>query len=531
MKNLNILISTILGTLVIYFIKRFDGIYFFIGVFIFLFILNTISNVIFNNTKISKEDLEKSEMLKQRNLNQKFSFKLGELGENLNKFLHDVRIIIGNVYSLSQRLNENTNVISQNVYNNSLAFEEILTSIDDLSKTINSQTEEVKKLEFTSDKLFECANISKTNSKRAMNEVENMNEAIKQSKEVFAKVIEVLKHSKNVGNDMANEIVNLTHEVKDIYNIIDEVENISRKTNLLALNAAIEAARAGESGKGFAVVAQEIRNLAVQSSSSVGKISNIINLVTEKIMVISTKIQDEMSLVNKDISIADESVVSLGNIYNKSEQVIKDVKNIYDSSIEQLELTQEVNQIIKDFTLIVDTTNQVSFRINEESMEHSSAIQSIASSVSELETMAQDTFGYMRKYLDSFKLTSQMNERIDESFKILKDIAQNKNILEKSYGLDFRKKLKEIVNSKPYFEVICALNNEGYSTVSNIDEEDFVYNFKHRKYFKEGILGKEFKSEPYISTDTGNYCVAISVPIKDEKNNIVGVIMADVILN
>ncbi|SHH50894.1 methyl-accepting chemotaxis protein [Tepidibacter thalassicus] len=531
MKKFNVLLNTILGTVIIYFIKKLEGLYFFVGVFVLLLILNIVSNRIFSSINLSEEDIEKSEMLKQRNLNQKFSLKLGKLGENLNKFLHDVRIIIGNIYSLSERLNENTNVISQNIYNNSLAFEEILTSIDDLSKTINSQTEEMKKLEHTSDKLFEYANVSKTNSERAINEVKNMNQVIKENKEVFTMVIKLLKRSKDVGNDIASEVVNLTHEVKDIYNIIDEVEGISNKTNLLALNAAIEAARAGEAGRGFAVVAEEIRNLAVQSSNSVGKISDIINLVTEKIIDISNKIQKEMSLVNEDMSVADESIVSLGNIYNTSEQVIKDVEKIYDNSIEQLKLAEEVNKIVKDFTLIVDTTNQVSYRINEESMEHSSAIQSIASSVSELENMSQETFGYVRKYLDSFNITDQMNRRIDESFKVLRDIAKDTSILEKSYGQEARKKLKDIVNSKPYFEIICALNKEGYSAVSNIDEDDFVYNFKHRKYFKEGMKGKEFKSKPYISTDTGNYCVAIAVPIKGENSNVVGVVMADVILS
>ncbi|KXZ39327.1 methyl-accepting chemotaxis sensory transducer with Cache sensor [Alkalithermobacter thermoalcaliphilus JW-YL-7 = DSM 7308] len=528
MKNVSILLGSLLCTVIIYFLKNFEGIYFALAVFIILLLANIAFNIKF---KENSEDLIKSEMLKQRNLNQKFTDKLGKLGENLNAFLHDVRIIIGNVYSFSQRLSENTNVISQNIYNNSLTFEEICTSIEDLSKTIESQTEEIKKVEDASDKLFEFANMSKDNSQRAINEVENMNETVEKSKEVFIKVIELLKYSKDVGNDMSNEIVNLTYQIKDIYNITSEVENISKKTNLLALNAAIEAARAGESGKGFAVVAEEIRKLAVQSSDSVKKISDIINSVTEKIMGISNKFQDEINLINKDIDIADKSVLSLDSIYNKSEQVIEDVKNIYDKSVQQLELAKNVNKIIKDFTYVVDTTNKVSLEISERSMQHSSAIQSIASSISELENMSQDTFEYMRRYLDSFKITNEMEERIKEAFKVLKDISKNKNILEKSYGANFRRKLKEIIQSKSYFEVICALNKEGYSAVSNLDEEDFVQNFKHRKYFKEGIIGKEFRSKPYISTDTGNYCVAISVPIKDEKSNIIGVLMADVILS
>lgn len=529
MKYIGIILNCIIGTFIIMVMKQLQGLYFGISVLIVLITMNII-NTINNKKNISQENIDKSNLLKERNLSQIFTLELGVFGSNLNEFLQDVRNIIANTYSLSQKLNENTNIISNNVYNTSLAFDETLSSIDDLSKTMKYQVNEINKLEDTSKMLFEHATISKDNSQRAINEVENMNNTIKYNKEVFTKVVNLLKQSKNSGNTMADEIITLTKEVKDIYNITDEVENISKQTNLLALNAAIEAARAGEAGRGFAVVADEIRNLAVQSSESVGKISQIINSVTDKITYISNKMQNEMNMINKDISIADESVNSLQNIYTKSEEVIMDVRNIYGSSNKQLELTQEVNQIIKEFTFIVDETNKVSSKINEDGIEHSSAIQSVASSVAQLENMSNDTYKYMKKYLDSFKLDNNMNNTIQNAFEALKKIASGKNILSKNAKTNIRTNLKNIVKSNPYFEVICILNKEGYSTVSNIDEEDFIQNFKHRDYFKKSITGDEFKSNPYISVDTGHYCVAIAIPIINEDKNISGCIMADVIV-
>ncbi|CAH2215185.1 methyl-accepting chemotaxis protein [Tepidibacter aestuarii] len=529
MKYIRIILNSIIATLIIFFIKQLNGLYFAISVLTVLITMNIINSI--NNKKnVSQENIYKSNLLKERNLSQVFTDELGEFGDNLNEFLQDVRNIIANTYSLSQKLNENTNIISNNVYTNSLAFDETLASIDDLSKTMEYQLNEINKLENTSKMLFEHASISKDNSQRAINEVENMNDTIKHNKEVFTKVVDLLKHSKDAGNNMADEIITLNKEVKDIYNITDEVENISRQTNLLALNAAIEAARAGESGRGFAVVADEIRKLAVQSSESVAKISQIINLVTDKIMNMSDKMQNEMNIINKDISIADESINSLGNIYTKSEEVITDVRNIYESSNKQLELTQEVNQIIKEFTFIVDETNKVSSKINEDGIEHSSAIQSIASSVVQLEDMSNDTYKYMKKYLDSFKLDKNMNDRINKSFDILKEISNEKDILSKNNNTNHRNNLKNIVKSNPYFEVICILDKEGYSTVSNIDEEDYVQNFKHRDYFKKAMDGEKFKSNPYISVDTGHYCVAISIPVIDKDKSISGCIMADVIV-
>ena len=61
-----------------------------------------------------------------------------------------------------------------------------------------------------------------------------------------------------------------------------------------------------------------------------------------------------------------------------------------------------------------------------------------------------------------------------------------------------------------------------------IDKEKQEYiSFAHRPYFKQSILGKDFISEPYISTDINNYCIAISVPVKNKKYEILGIIIAD----
>jgi len=94
------------------------------------------------------------------------------------------------------------------------------------------------------------------------------------------------------------------------------------------------------------------------------------------------------------------------------------------------------------------------------------------------------------------------------------------------------KTLKEFVKKYPFFYLLSVMDINGDTKGITLEgnREELYCNYSHRPYFKESIKGLVYKSEPYISSDTDGYCIALSVPIKNNSGQVVGIVMGDLVL-
>jgi methyl-accepting chemotaxis protein len=159
-----------------------------------------------------------------------------------------------------------------------------------------------------------------------------------------------------------HKIEELNRSMDGMFSILDEVQKLSKETNLLALNAAIEAARAGEAGRGFAVVANEVRNLSESSSS----LNDDIRIKVEQAKLSMKDVYEEVALIAKlDLNEAiggkstiDQMLEDVGDMNEVSNVVTQELKS--ENEVMQSEIGKAIRALQFE-----DIVNQLSTHIQE----------------------------------------------------------------------------------------------------------------------------------------------------------------------
>ena len=318
-----------------------------------------------------------------RNIEVNSGDEFEEIGNNVNKLIEFIRVMLLSINSESNRLNQASVSIADNVRGARSDAKSISDTMTDMSTTMHETAASINEINDLMSEIttaFEGIVKEIDGGRVFAHEVKGSASAIGASaeKEKIA--------AKNKVDQMAESVSDKIERSKAVSRIDDLTGNIiaiADQTNLLALNASIEAARAGEAGKGFAVVATEIGNLANNSQTAATEIQTVSAEVVSAVNQLAEEARKLLDFVNATTLDGFQNLVKTSEEYNSSAERISEMMERFAYASEQIqtnidrirESTNSVNSAVEDAANGVSKTAERSIvmsnnmtRIDEDAM-------------------------------------------------------------------------------------------------------------------------------------------------------------------
>lgn len=305
--------------------------------------------------------------------------EIGEMGRAVEKMRVNLSNIVSDIMEVSQSLVEDSNTlyeISEQVSSasadNSATTEELAAGMEETSASTEVVNGNIAGVHNSIVSVVETIENGTNLANQVRGRAGDINESTKASNETTMKVYREIQETAKIA-------IEKSKAVAQIQELSAGIQEISEQTNLLSLNASIEAARAGEAGRGFAVVAGEVGKLAVESSNTAGKISNIVEIVNESVVTLTSCLERCLEFLEKNVQ--DDYATFIDSSAGFSD----DTREI---SVFMTTASNEVTVLKQTLEAIADAMEAINTTVGEAS----SGVVDIAEKTSDVESLAKEIY-------------------------------------------------------------------------------------------------------------------------------------------
>ncbi len=318
--------------------------------------------------------------------------------------------------------------------------------------------------------------------------------------------------------DAVSNLLSVTNQLQSSIQVISSltttIKEIADKTELLSLNASIEAAHAGVYGRGFGIVAEEIGKLANATMEATRDVSS----KTKNIFLLIEKIRNQTHIIEEQVQNAELLV-------EKNKEKIIAIRSPIEKLTENAMELKNISHALKD--TVISVQSSVDYL--------SDFIVNLLKSSSHLKDLSQDLLSLSEEQILDI---GKFRIKIHMYAKQIIENATRTNEVKSMHRCTIENYLRELTHRYDIFELLYVTDENGIQVTENISKQDFkaAYNssgygenWAEREWFRKVRENlKTYISDIYLSVATNSYCFTVSSPIFDEKNNLIGVLGADV---